>query len=219
MINGGVDGYGVDQIFLRAGRLLSRYRFSAVIFSFIPDDIRRSQMSIMFATAKPYFEFKDGRLILENIPVPVPPPSPKESTLLTVLEHSRLAHAVMKRLFPERWRRAASEVPMQDQEQGIKVACALLQRAEALTKSRGSELIILAQHTEVENAWEATAAGRVLRCLSDPATRILDLKTALSELKAENPLQYQRLYNPFTHMSAEGNRFVALELLNILSEM
>jgi len=45
VINSGVFGYGVDQAFLRARRLLSRYRFNAVIFSFIPDDIDRCRMS------------------------------------------------------------------------------------------------------------------------------------------------------------------------------
>jgi hypothetical protein len=83
VINGGVFGYGIDQAFLRARRLLSRDRFSTVIFSFIPDDIRRCQMSVEFGGAKPYFDFKDGRLTLENVPVsPVSPhPPPPEGGL------------------------------------------------------------------------------------------------------------------------------------------
>src|SRR4030081_1999509 len=86
VINGGVDGYGVDQIFLRARRLLSRYRFSTVIFSFIPDDIRRCQMSVMWSEAKPYFDFWDGRLTLENVPIPPPAhPFQKGSGLLIAL--------------------------------------------------------------------------------------------------------------------------------------
>ena len=218
VINGGVDGYGVDQTFLLARRLLSRYRFSTVIFSFIPDNIRRSQMSVMFATAKPYFDFKDGRLMLENVPVPPTFGPEKESALLTAAEHSRLVHAVMKRLFPEWWLRGSSETQVQDQEKGIKVACALLHELEGLTKSRGSKLIVLAQHWELETASESKVAESALSCLSDPATRILDLKPALSELKAQDPSRYHRLYNPFLHMSAEGNQFVAREILPILTE-
>ena len=218
VINGGVDGYGVDQTFLRARRLLGRYRFSAVIFSFIPDDVRRSQMSVMFATAKPYFDLKDGRLTLENIPVPPPSFLPqKESELLIAVEHSRFVHAVMKRLFPEWWLRAPSETQVQDQEKGIKVACALLHKLEGLTKSRGSELIVLAQHGEEETSWESMAAESVLSCLSDSATRVLDMAPALSELKAKDPSRYHRLYNQSRHMSAEGNQFVAHEILKILT--
>src|SRR5215469_6726938 len=132
VINGGVDGYGVDQIFLRAESLLDRHRFSTVIFSFIPDDIRRSQMSVMFATAKPYFNFKDGRPTLENIPVPPTFLAEKENPLLIALEHSRLVHTVMKRSFPEWWLRAPSERPIQDQEAAIKVSCALLHKLEGV---------------------------------------------------------------------------------------
>jgi hypothetical protein len=219
VINGGVDGYGVDQSFLRARRFLSRYRFSSLIFSFIPDNIRRSQMSVMFATAKPYFDFKEGQLTLENVPVPPPSFLPeKESELLVAFEHSRLVHAVMKRLFPEWWLRGPSETQVQDQEKGIKVACALLHELEGLTKSRGSELIVLAQHGEIETPSQSMATERTLSCLSDPATRVLDLKPALSELRAKDPSRYHRLYNPFLHMSAEGNQFVAQEILPILTE-
>jgi len=219
VVNGGVDGYGVDQIFLRAQGLLNRYRFSTVIFSFIPDDIRRSQMSVMFATAKPYFDVKNGQLTLENVPVPPPTFLPqRENPLLIALEHSRLVDAVMKRVSPE-WRLgSASETQVQDQEQAIKVACALLHELEELTKSRGSELIVLAQHWEFEPASESMEAERILRCLADPETRVLDLKPALSALKARDPARYHQLYTPFLHMSAEGNQFVARELLPVLAE-
>ena len=196
VINSGVDGYGVDQIFLRAQRLLNQDRFSTVIFSFIPDDIHRSQMAVMFATAKPYFDFKDGQLTLENVPVPATALPEKESYALIALEHSRLAHAVMKRLFPEWWLRGASERQVQDQEKAINVACALLHKLEDLTKSRGAELIVLAQHWELEPASETMTAHSALSCLSDPATRVLDLESALSELKAKDPSRYHRLYNP-----------------------
>jgi hypothetical protein len=219
VVNGGVDGYGVDQIFLRTRRFLSRYRFSAVVFSFIPDDIRRSQMSVMFATAKPYFDFKDGRLTLENVPVPATFLPEQESELLIAVEHSRLAHTVMKRLFPEWWLRTPFERQVQGREKGIQVACGVLHELEGLTKLRGSELIVLAQRTEVETPSEATATKSVLGCVTDPATRVLDLQTALSELKAEDPSRYHRLYVPNDgHMTAEGNQFVAREILPVLVE-
>jgi hypothetical protein len=221
VINGGVDGYGVDQIFLRARRLLSRYRFSTVIFSFIPDDIRRTQMSVMFLTAKPYFDFKDGRLTLENVPVPPTFRPEKESELLIALEHSRLGHAVMKRLFPEWWLRAPYQRQVQDRETGIKVACGLLHELEGLTKLRGSELIVLAEHEhmELETRSEDRATESVLSCLSDPNTRVLDLKPALSELNAKDPSRYRRLYFPMNvHMTAEGNQFAAFEISKFLGE-
>jgi hypothetical protein len=217
VINAGVFGYGLDQAFLRTRRLLSRYRFSTVIFSFIPDDIRRCQMLGIFNTVKPYFDFKDGRLTLENVPVPPTFLPEQESELLIALEHSRLVHAVMKRSFPEWWLSAPFEKQVQDREEGIKVACGVLHELEGLTKLRDSELIVLVQRTEVESASEATATKSVLRCVTDPATRVLDLQPALSELKAVDPSRYHQLYVPNGgHMTAEGNQFVAREILPIL---
>jgi hypothetical protein len=215
VVNAGVDGYGVDQIFLRARRLLSRYRFSTVIFSFIPDDIRRSQMSVMFATAKPYFDFKEGRLTLENVPVPSPSPPEQESEVLIGLEHSRLAHAVMKRLYPEWWLRAQPAVQVQDQETGIRVACALLNELGGLTESQGIKFIVLAQHQKSQTPSETMAAESVLSCLSNPAVRVVDLIPSSSEMQDRDPARYRRLYNPDpgVHMSSEGNRFVATEIL------
>ena len=222
VINGGVFGYGIDQAFLRARRLLSRYRFSTVIFSFIPDDIRRCQMSVIFNVAKPYFDFKDGRLTLENVPVPPEArPSGKGSGFLIALEHSRLVHSVMIRLFPEWWLtgRISWETRVHDEEKGRAVACALLHELEGLTKSYGSELIVVGQHQDRETFSQSVAGESALSCLSDPATRALDLKPALSELKAKDRSRYDRLYQtPRGHMSAEGNQFVAREILKILTQ-
>jgi hypothetical protein len=219
VINGGVDGYGVDQIYLRARRLLDRYKFSTIVFSFIPDDIRRSQMSVMFSTTKPYFDFKDGQLTLENVPVPTTFGPEKENYALVALEHSRVMHAVMQRLAPEWWLRAPFQREVQDREQGIKVACSLIHDLEGLTRLRGSELIVVAQHTELETGSEAMATKHVLSCATDPATRVFDLQPALSELKAKDPSRHQRLYFANDgHMSAEGNEFVAREILPLLTE-
>src|SRR6516162_8074461 len=56
VINGGVFAYGIDQAFLRARRLLDRYRFSTLIFSFISDDISRCRYSKVGSAGKPYFD-------------------------------------------------------------------------------------------------------------------------------------------------------------------
>jgi hypothetical protein len=176
-------------------------------------------MSVMFATAKPYFDFKEGRLTLENAPVPPPPAPEQESEVLIGLEHSRLAHAVMKRLYPEWWLRAQPAVQVEDQETGIRVACALLNELGGLTESQGIQFIVLAQHQKSQTPSETMAAESVLSCLSNPAVRVVDLIPASSEMQDRDPARYRRLYNPDpgVHMSSEGNRFVAAEILPVLT--
>jgi hypothetical protein len=232
VINGGVPGYGIDQAFLRARRLLDQYRVRTLIFSFIPDDINRSQMSERFSVGKPYFDLKNGRLTLENVPVPPPRPLPqKENKLLFVLGHSYLAHLLMMGWSPEWWLAGRGYVDTQvhDDQKGAKVCCALLHELEELTKARGVELVVLVQHdakvvscdvhrvTERRCTW-STLVETVLSCLSDPATRVLDLKSVLSELKANDPSRYGRLYLSEGHMTAEGNHLVALEVSKFLTQ-
>jgi hypothetical protein len=219
VINGGVFGYGIDQASLRALDLLGHYRFGTVIFSFIPDDIRRCQMSVNYGRAKSFFDLKNGQLTLENVPVPPPAPLPKESGPVIALEHSLLVDTVMKRLFPKWWLKLLWETQVQDPEKGNKVACSLLHELEVLTKSRGSELIVLIEHGNWEGSAESVAVEDVMSCLSDPATRVFDLQTGLSDLKAKDRSRYDRLYQPSGgHMTAEGNQFVAHEILPILTK-
>jgi len=220
VIKAGVSAYGVDQAFLRARRLLSRYRFSTVIFSFIPDDIRRSQMSVAWGWSKPYFDLKRGQLTLENFPIP----PPRKSDLLIALEHSQVVHSVMKRLAPDWW--LGRSVQALDEEKGVAVVCALFYEIEALTKSLGSQLIILVEYHDHEISFPSTVVegnvSRTLSCLSDPATRVLDFKPLLSELKAKDVSRYSGLYIPvlqgWAHMTAAGNRFVALEISKFLTQ-
>jgi hypothetical protein len=219
VVNGGVPGYGVDQTFLRLKRLLGRNHFSTVMFSFVPGDIERGEHSVMFNSARPYFDLKDDRLTLENVPL-TPFSPPKESGLLSALDESRVFQAFMKRAFPNWWsRHAPSEIQVLDDQRGRQVACALFRELEALIKSQASDLIILFQHYDEEQSTKLAAGEYALSCLSDPATRVLDLRPALLEVKAKNLSKYNRLYIPGDgHMTPEGNDFVAHEIIKFLDQ-
>jgi hypothetical protein len=68
------------------------------------------------------------------------------------------------------------------------------------------------------SASASMAVKNVLSCLSNPATRVLDLRLALSELGVKDPSRYNQLYEtPGGHMGAEGNEFVALEIAKFLN--
>ena len=44
------------------------------------------------------------------------------------------------------------------------------------------------------------------------------VRVVRTELKAKDPSLHHRLYNPFLHMSVEGNEFVARQILPVLGE-
>ena len=72
VLNGGVLGYGLDQMILRAEALVPRFKPDSLVLSFIADDIRRARMRVMWGIPKPYFDIDKGRLALRNVPVPPP---------------------------------------------------------------------------------------------------------------------------------------------------
>lgn len=106
-----------------------------------------------------------------------------------------------------------------DKENGREVACELLHEFEGLARSYSSELIIVVEHTMGDTFDESIDIERALSCLSDRSTRVLDLRSAISEAKAKDPSRYNRFYlPPGGHMSPEGNSYVAREISKILSE-
>ena len=71
VLNAGVRGYGLDQIVLRAERMISKIKPSTVILAFIADDISRTALSVGGAKGKPYFVPEGAGLALRNVPVQV----------------------------------------------------------------------------------------------------------------------------------------------------
>ncbi|MGH7289285.1 MAG: hypothetical protein ACREI8_14840, partial [Myxococcota bacterium] len=82
VLNGGVFGYGLDQIVLRGEQLLAGTAAGAdaVILSVLPEDVLRCEFSYRYAW-KPYFELVDGELALRNAPVPRPYEGPPGESL------------------------------------------------------------------------------------------------------------------------------------------
>jgi hypothetical protein len=80
LLNFGVDGYGVDQAYLRYVRDARPWHPALTIFGFIQHDLRRSMTVYSFISfpewgfpfAKPRFVLRGGKLELLNVPLPAP---------------------------------------------------------------------------------------------------------------------------------------------------
>jgi len=68
LLNYGVGGYGVDQIYLLFQKTLNLYNNPFVVFSFMTDDLDRSNLSVREGQ-KPYFEIVNGELRLQGVPI------------------------------------------------------------------------------------------------------------------------------------------------------
>ncbi|MEA3506155.1 MAG: hypothetical protein U9R36_01475, partial [Elusimicrobiota bacterium] len=103
VINGGVTGYGADQVFLRMKLLAGKFDPDIIIFGLIAKDIRRCEFSEFAGVKKPFFKLsKDRQLLLTTNHVSYFPSRPL-SVSRRILGYSFIIHKLMVRTFPRYW--------------------------------------------------------------------------------------------------------------------
>lgn len=219
VVNGGVFGYGFDQIVLRAEELVERFDPAVLIVSLIPDDVHRCEYSYRYAW-KPYFEADGEGVVLRNVPVPeahVGPPG--EAAWRRALRLSFLGDLVMRVLDPDAW---ALPDSLRVHRQGAAVSRALVDRLAGAAERGGYRLVILLQ-------WHPYAEMALVEPLRDQARRrgveILSLQPGLRRVIAEEgPDAFFTLVRQeggviqVKHMTPKGNAWVAETLAKYLRE-
>jgi len=144
VLNGGVFGYGVDQAFLRAVRLIEGWHPSTVILAFISDDVTRAEFAY-YSGWKPYFAYENGQLTLKNVPVPQGRvPEPRFGPLRKVLSYSLLCSAVLRRAAHEWWNYGSIVRAHND---GDRIAADLFERLNAEAKRANARFVLVALGT------------------------------------------------------------------------
>jgi len=201
VLNGGVTGYGFDQIVLRTERLTEKYKPSVAIVSFIADDIRRTEMRRLWWYDKPWFAIEDDRLVLKGVPVPTRTTLPLkvrhglERVLFELpyfLQHSLGYHA--------RIHRAGS---------GRTIALRLLERLARLQAEHQVRIVLMAQYGP--QAWIdgplASEQRRLTQAVLDGAATngLATLDTFRRFATEPEP----RAFYGTVHLNPRGNRMIA----------
>jgi lysophospholipase L1-like esterase len=209
ILNGGVSGYGLDQIVLQAERLVPALRPNALILSFIADDIRRMEMSRLWGIEKPYFALAGGALELRH--VPVPPNQPRRAIVSAwhrVMGWSHLVGAIERRVLFDREEWTGHSQRVLPRRASEPLLCPLMARVAAL----GLPTVVVAQYDPL--VWRYARYGReeqrlsrlALDCAAGAGLATLDLHTGLdAAVRAQG---YDALFVG-VHHTAEGNRAVA----------
>jgi hypothetical protein len=212
VLNGGVFGYGLDQMVLRGERLLAGPARAAdvVILSLLPEDVLRCEFSYRYAW-KPYFAIADGQLALRNVPVPQPHEGPPgESWLRRALRHSYVADRAFRLLDPDGW-----GVPdaVRAHRDGGEVARLLLDRLAARVRAERRAFLIVIQWAP--NAIDAPIAPLLARA-RELAIPVLDLAPVLEPLVRARGIGAAFLIHidpdrasGIGHMNLAGNRVAA----------
>jgi lysophospholipase L1-like esterase len=209
VLNAGVAGYGFDQIVLRAEKLVPALRPSAVVVSFIADDLRRAESSRLWSADKPYFDIDSGVLVLRNVPVP-PRTDPRRTLSIAqkTLGYSYLVDFVLRRLnLLEDW--FGDHIRVHPPGTGEKIACLLTGRLRELQQASGAPLLLVAQYdpyvfkTAAIGEEQRRITGRLLACARAYGLKVLDTFDAIA--KSDAPLS---LYGQW-HMNDKGNALIA----------
>ncbi len=212
VLNGGVSGYGFDQIVLRAERLAAAHEPSMVIAGLIADDVRRTEMRRLWGRDKPWFGLDRDRLQLEGVPVPE-----RRRRAPAWLRH-RLDRALID--LPAPLQHAFGyHVRRHPEGQGLAIALHLIERLVRLGERHRCRVVLLAQyHPQVWVDRTFAAEERRVTGLVLDRARSLGL-AALDTFPrfAIEPAAASFYVN--THLSRRGNAMVASLLAARLSEL
>ncbi len=219
VLNGGVFGYGLDQIVLRGEALLAGPARAAdvVILSVLPEDVLRCEFSYRYAW-KPYFTVENGALALHNVPVPLPHEGhPGESPVRRALRRSFVADRVFRLIDPDGWGIPDSVRVHRD---GEAVAQLLLERFAERVRADRRTLVLVVQWTPTQNMKPIREVVGRARVLGVP---VLKLRLALEALvSARGPGAAFRVHaesggSRVGHMNPAGNAAAATAIAAAVS--
>ncbi len=150
VLNGGVRSYGLDQIVLRAERIVPQIKPDTIVLGFIPDDVDRSEMFIRDNRPKPYFVLSDkGQDGIELRNVPVPTTLPPMKTWRRIAGYSYFLHYFMTRLWIfEFWFGMTEHA----HAEGLEVSCRLMSRFARLIQQQKTKALVVAFYEDT--AWK-----------------------------------------------------------------
>ena len=211
VLNGGVSGYGFDQTVLRAEKAVGHHP-SAIVVSFIADDIRRTEMRRQWGAEKPYFDLHGSGLVLRNVPVPArPDPRTTLNFWQRTLGYSYLFDFVLRRLdLLHDW--FGDHIRVHPAGEGEQIACRLTARLQALQRIAEAPVLVLAQYDPMVwqepdfAAEQRRLTGDLLGCARRHGLAVLDSYDALAAWRGKNgPRDLYGLW----HMNDRGNALIA----------
>ena len=230
VINGGVFGYGIDQVYLRMKSLATEYSPSTIIFSFIEDDIMRCELSERTGVPKPYFrltEISQLILITDHLVTYAGKTLPmKLDALRNILGYSLLVHKLMVRAFPEYWLLGYQYISKRsyDDADGLAISCAVFKKLASYAEEEDITLYVLVQYDDDDFNPESFQYERRLNrlwtaisCIEQHNLTVIDTRAVLASIKSQDIERFNSFYNG--HMTKFGNELMASILWEEISRV
>lgn len=104
VLNGGVSGYGLDQMLTRTKSILRKRDVNAVIVAFFVEDIYRVREKKQYVLLKPYYSLENDELVLHKVKAE---DYPKPDCFKKIFGYSYAVHLIMSRLFRDYWSKSS----------------------------------------------------------------------------------------------------------------
>jgi hypothetical protein len=218
VINGGVFGYGLDQIVLRSVDLITKYKPNLLIVSFVKDDLKRCGLKIRTNIPKPYYIIKNNELVLVNSHLSENEIAKlsQRNILLNPLGYSFLIHKTMSDYARLYWFQGVFRYEEKSGENYQEIALRLMAKLKDIEDETSTKVIIMPQYEFNESIKSLNELKYFKDVAADSGMEIIDLLDDLMNIKANNNNKYSEMFIGTGHMSPEGNEWVAAELANQL---
>lgn len=225
VLNGGVGGYGLDQMLTRTTSVLKKTNVDFVIVAFILEDINRVKQTRQYSIIKPHYTIQDNKLVSSKVKLEDYPP---KDYFKKVFGYSYVVHLFMSRLFKDYWSKGGiSDMAYADIDEtqvSFKIIDAFVDIAEA-NRLKGIIFITLPS-CYGDLSLVNHPVTKYIKNISEKNSRIflMDVQTDLLNIKIFNggkDAEIHALFNDSTrgyhgHFSRAGNDFVAQEILSLL---
>lgn len=217
VLNAGVRGYGLDQMMLRAERMIPELKPSTVVLAFIADDISRTALSVRDAKGKPYFVPDGDGLALRNVPMQGADRSSFVRTARHLLGYSHLVDRIVNRLGVQQFWYGREVSAGTDP---FIVSCRLMDRFAALVKREHAKALVVALPEQGVFFDAKAAAGQhealtqVLGCAAKAGLATLD---TLAAFEKENVGRDIDAYYTMMHFTDRGGALAARSIAAALA--
>lgn len=219
VLNGGVGGWGTDQILLRVEQLMELLDPEILLVGFLASDIERAGFSIYGGGAKPYFRIEGESLVRYNDPVPLPIEYRTDLTWFDrTLSYSYAYYRLTTAFMPDRMVYFGGQHYERIDNDPVAVTCKLLERTKAKSDAHDVRMILVLQYGGDiirefalpplhSRAVAGCARGLDLQVVDEfPSLRSVALRNA-NDLKSHYVMHGESTV--YGHMSPEGNRHIA----------
>ena len=207
VLNFGVSGYGVDQMYLRFLNETLDYENNAIVMGIFTDDLRRSAITCK-DYLKPKFVIQDGRLKLTNTPIPT------LEDYLTSYKEPKLESYFIKHLLNKIYHINLAERQYDD---GFFVSKLILNEMKDITRKKNIFFMVVIVSPKEDQKIDKGMRGKLRDFLNEQDIIFID---SIDVFKKANLSDYKG-YNFHVgggHFNSLGNALVAQKIKNILEE-